>query len=67
MRRKLAYQVTLRHSQTGEQQERTIIADDAPMAQKRAVERARVGTGKTMAQRIYDQYEVVSCKAQDRS
>lgn len=67
MKRKSTYQVTLRHAQTGQQHQRKIIADDPSTAQKRAIERARVGVGKTMVERTYDQYDVVSCELEKQS
>jgi hypothetical protein len=59
---KKIYQVTLRNARSGDEHQRTILADDEPSARKTAVWRARSGPGKTMLEREYDRYDVVSCE-----
>ena len=61
MPKKLAYNVRLRRQETGEVHDRLIFAHDVATAKARAVVRARISLGSTMAERKYGQFEVLSC------
>src|SRR5882757_6140685 len=63
--KKNAYSVRLRR-ETGEEHDRLIFAVDETTASERAVERARLALGKTMAERTYGQFEVLSCVSAPR-
>jgi hypothetical protein len=58
---KIAYTVRLRRQETGEEHDRLIFAQDEATAGERAVVRARIALGSTMAEREYGQFEVLSC------
>jgi hypothetical protein len=60
MMKKIPYTVRLR-SKTGEEHDRLIFALDEPTARERAVVRARIALGKTLAEVKYDHFEVLSC------
>jgi hypothetical protein len=61
MPKKIAYTVKLRRQDTGEEHNRVIFAQDEATAKERAIVRARMGLGSTMAERQYGQFEVLSC------
>jgi hypothetical protein len=61
MPKKIAFTVRLRRQETGEEHDRLIFAQDEPTARERAIERARSALGKTMVERTYGQFEVLSC------
>jgi hypothetical protein len=61
MPKKIAYDVRLRRQETGEEHDRVVFALDEVTAKERAVARARIALGATMAERQYGQFEVVSC------
>lgn len=60
MQKKIAYTVRLK-SESGEEHDRLIFALDEAAARVRAVERARYALGKTMVERQYGRFEVLSC------
>lgn len=62
MSKKTAYKIKLRRQDTGEEHERTIIALDETTAESRAIDRARASL-KSMADRQYGRFEVISCTA----
>jgi hypothetical protein len=59
--RKTAYHVKLRQPETGKEHDRLIFARDEATAKERAVVRARIALGKTLAEVEYGQFEVLSC------
>jgi hypothetical protein len=61
MTKRIAYTVKLRQKETGEEHNRLIFAESPETAGERAIVRARSALGKTMAEREYGQYEVLSC------
>jgi hypothetical protein len=61
MPKKIAYTVKLRRQETGEEHNRLIFAQDEATAKERAIVRARMALGSTMAERKYGQFEVLSC------
>ena len=65
--KKAEYDVKLLQVSTGEEHSRKIFAMDEPTARERAVARARSSLGKTMAERNYGQFEVLSCMAARRT
>ena len=60
MQKKIAYNVRLR-AENGDEHDRLIFAQDEDSARIRAVERARYALGKTMVERQYGKFEVLSC------
>lgn len=60
--KKTHYDVRIRNVKTGAEHDRLTIADSEAAARQQAVSRARA-TEKNMANRIYGQFEVVSCVA----
>jgi hypothetical protein len=62
---KKQYIVTLRDD-AGEEHTRSIFANDETAARERAVARARIARGKTMKERRYGRYEVLSCEPATR-
>ncbi|SHG53309.1 hypothetical protein [Bradyrhizobium erythrophlei] len=61
MPRKTAYRVKLRQPETGKEHDRPIFAQDEATAGARAVVRARIALGKTLAEVEYGRFEVLSC------
>jgi hypothetical protein len=59
--RKMKFDVRLRQVSTGEEHNRQIFAQDEAIAKERAVARARSSIAKTMVEREYGQFEVLSC------
>jgi hypothetical protein len=66
VQKKTAFDVTLRRTATGEKHTRLIFADNATRAREAAIARARLELRKTMAERKYEPYEVVSCERRSR-
>jgi hypothetical protein len=62
MLKKTRYEVTLRRIATGEDHKRLIFAHDKETAGNRAIVKSRNALGATMAERLYEPYEVVSCE-----
>lgn len=63
MPKKIAYKIKLRRQDTGEEHERLIFANDETTAESRAIDRAKASL-KTMADRRYGKFEVLSCTPQ---
>ena len=61
MRKTIPYRVKLRHPGRGEEHDVQIFASDEASARKRAMVRANIALGKTMAERKYGVFEVLSC------
>jgi hypothetical protein len=61
---KIPYDVIVRRLTTGEQHARLIFAADESTARERAMVRARHALGATMVERLYGEFEVLSCKRQ---
>ena len=55
------YLVKLRQPTTGKEHDRLIFAKDEATARARAVVRARIALGKTLAEVEYGQFEILSC------
>jgi hypothetical protein len=64
---KTAYRVKLRQPETGNEHDRLIFAKDEATAKERAVVRARIALGRTLAEVKYGQFEVLSCAPAGRS
>jgi hypothetical protein len=62
MAHRQAYKVRLRRIATGQEHTRLIFANDSDTAAQRAMARARVALGKTMVERQYGDYQVISSK-----
>jgi len=60
MTKKATFTIKLRQQETGEEHDRLIFAQDEATACARAIARARIARGKTMAERQYAVFEVVS-------
>lgn len=58
--KKQAYIVKLRRQDTGEEHDRQIVAADEKTAESRAIDKARA-TLKSMTDRRYGKFEVISC------
>ena len=54
------FKIKLR-DQVGDEHERVIFAHDEATARERAIVRVRTALGKSMADRRYGQFEVLSC------
>jgi hypothetical protein len=59
--RRAKFKVKLR-DQAGNEHDRMIFAPDEAAACERAMSRARTALGKTMADRCYARFEVLSCE-----
>jgi hypothetical protein len=60
LQKRAIYRLRLRNQKTGEEHDRMIIAQDESTARKRAVIRARIALGATMAERQYGQFDVLN-------
>lgn len=59
--KKTAYNVKLRRKDTGEEHTRLVLSDNPEKAGEHAINLARKGFGASMADRMYAQFDILSC------